>query len=165
MEKEDGSLRLCIDYRKLNKVTIPDAYPLPQIDNMLDLLSGCKLFSTMDLASGYWQLSLDEDDRAKSAFTTPLGLYQFNVLPMGVCNGPATFQQALEKILGDLLLTDKSEICRAFFDDVNVASSTEDGHYIMLQKVFSCLREANLKLKLKNCHFLCQQVKFLGHSI
>ena len=84
VKKKDGSTRLCVDYRKLNKVTIPDAYPLPRVDDTLDSLNGCKLFSTMDLASGYWQLAMAENDREKSAFATPMGLYEFTVLPMGV---------------------------------------------------------------------------------
>ena len=165
VDKKDGSSRLCVDYRKLNKMTTPDAYPLPRIDDTLDSLQGCKLFSTMDLASGYFQLELEEVDREKSAFATPIGLYQFNVLPMGVCNGPATFQRAMEKVLSDLLLTNKSEICRVFFDDVNVASIEEDGHFSMLQNVFTRFRNANLKLKLKKCHFLQKQVTFLGHCV
>ena len=97
VKKKDGSTRLCVDYRKLNKVTVPDAYPLPRVDDTLDSLNGCKLFSTMDLASGYWQLAMAVSDREKSAFATPMGLYEFTVLPMGVCNGPATFQRAMEK--------------------------------------------------------------------
>ena len=121
-------------YRKLNNVTVQDAYPLPRVDDTLDSLHGCNLFSTMDLASGYWQLAMSESDREKSAFSTPMGLYEFTVLPMGVCNGPATFQRAMEKILGDLLLTVTAPICRGFFDDINVASSGPDGHFIMLEK-------------------------------
>ena len=111
MPKKDGSLRLCIDYRKLNKVTMQDAYPLPRIDETIDSLHGCNLFSSFDLANGYWQLALDNEDKCKSAFTTPLGLYEFNVLPMGVCKGPATFQRAMEHVLGDLLLSSSSPLC------------------------------------------------------
>ena len=119
----------------------------------------------MDLASGYFLLELEEVDREKSAFATPIGLYQFNVLPMGVCNGPATFQRAMEKVLSDLLLTNKSEICRVFFDDINVASIEEDGHFSMLRNVFTRFRNSNLKLKLKKRHFLQKQVTFLGHCV
>ena len=165
VKKKDGSTRLCVDYRKLNSVTVQDAYPLPRVDDTLDSLHGCNLFSTMDLASGYWQLAMSESDREKSAFSTPMGLYEFTVLPMGVCNGPATFQRAMEKILGDLLLTVTAPICRGFFDDINVASSGPDGHFIMLEKVFARLRQANLKLKLKKCHFLHPEVDFLGYRV
>ena len=165
VRKKDGTKRLCIDYRKLNKVTVQDAYPLPRIDDTLDSLRGCNVFSTMDLASGYWQLAMSEEDRAKTAFATPMGLYEFNVLPMGVCNGPATFQRAMEKILSDLLLTHGNAICRVFFDDLNVAGVSDNDHFAMLRNVFIRLRDAKLKLKLKKCHFLCKQVEFLGHQI
>ena len=165
VKKKDGSTRLCVDYRKLNKVTVPDAYPLPRVDDTLDSLNGCKLFSTMDLASGYWQLAMAENDREKSAFATPIGLYEFTVLPMGVCNGPATFQRAMEKVLGNLLLTSSAPLCRVFFDDVNVASIGAGDHFNMLSKVFGRLRQAKLKLKLKKCHFLHPEVDFLGYRV
>ena len=163
--KKDGSFRLCVDYRKLNHITVRDAYPLPRIDETIDSLHGCSLFSTFDLISGYWQLELDEEDRCKSAFSTPMGLFQFNVLPMGVCNGPATFQRAMERVLNELLTTSKAPICRVFFDDVAVASSSTDDHFAMLRQVFSKLRTAHLKLKLSKCHFLRDKVDFLGFRV
>ena len=111
VDKKEGSSRLCADYCKLNKMTTPDTYPLPRIDDTLDSLQGCRLFSTMDLASGYFQLDLKKVDREKSAFAASIGLYQFNILPVGVCNSPATLQRAMEKFLSDPLLMNKSEIC------------------------------------------------------
>ncbi|PIK45092.1 hypothetical protein BSL78_18045 [Apostichopus japonicus] len=97
VKKKDGSLRYCIDYRKLNNVTTKDSYPLPRIDDSLDTLAGSKWFSTLDLASGYWQVEVAEQDRHKTAFVTNRGLFQFKVLPFGLCNAPATFERLMER--------------------------------------------------------------------
>ena len=165
VSKKDGSTRLCVDYRKMNAVTKPDAFPLPRIDDTIDSLHGCSLFTTLDLASGYWQIALDEQDSCKSAFSCPLGLYEFTVLPMGVCNGPATFQRVMEQVLRDVLLSSSSPVCRVFFDDIVVASSSVSDHLAMLRRVFTKLREANLKLKLPKCKFLRSETEFLGFKV
>ena len=132
--KKDGSVRLCVDYRELNKVTKPDAFPLPRIDDTIDSLHGCNLFSSFDLANGYWQVELDQADQEKSAFVCPLGLYEFSVLPMGVSNGPATFQRLMEKVLGNLLVSPHAPVCRVFFDDIAVASKSVDEHFLCLDR-------------------------------
>lgn len=92
VKKEDGSTRFCVDYRKLNAITVRDNYPLLRIDNLLDALSGSCWYSTLDLASGYWQVEVEEVDRPKTAFTTPFGTFKFTVMPFGLVNAPATFQ-------------------------------------------------------------------------
>ena len=165
VKKPDDSFRLCIDYRKLNSVTVPDAYPLPNIAETLDSLAGCSLFSTLDLATGYWQLAMDPTDKPKTAFTTPLGLYEFNVLPMGCCNGPATFQRVMDRLFGDLTHASDGPVTRVFFDDMAVASSSVSSSLSRLSTVFSRLRANNLKLRLSKCVFLSRRTKFLGVDV
>ena len=136
VRKKDGSLRYCIDYRKLNDVTIKDSYPLPRIDESLDSLSHTKYFSTLDLASGYWQIGLVVDARKKSEFCTTSGLYQFKVMPFGLTNAPATFQRLMERILAGL----QWQICLVYIDDVIIFSRTFDDHVQHLSVIFERLR-------------------------
>ena len=102
VQKKDGSTRFCVDYRKVNDVTRKDAYPLPRIDATLDTLHGSQWFSTVDLVSGYWQVEVDQADREKTAFCTTEGLFQFWVMPFGLCNAPATFQRLMDLVLAGL---------------------------------------------------------------
>ncbi len=161
VSKKDGSKRLCLDYRKLNECTVKDAYPLPRIDDSLDALSGAKYFSTLDLASGYWQVELDPEAKAKSAFSTPSGLYQWNVLPFGLCNAPSTFERLMERVLAGL----RWETLLVYLDDIIVMGSSVEESVDRLATVFTRLRGAGLKLKPSKCHLFQERVAYLGHVV
>ena len=162
VRKKDGSLRYCIDYRRLNDVTIKDSYPLPNMQDCLESLEGAKFFSSMDLSSGYWQVQLSEDAKEKTAFYgAGGGLWQFKAMPFGLCNAPATFERLMERVLGQL----QWHICLCYLDDILVYSRSVNKHLEDLRAIFLKLREANLKLKPKKCHFFRKQVSFLGHIV
>ena len=162
VRKKDGSIRFCIDYRKLNQRTIKDAYAIPRIDDTLHLLAGSKYFSTLDLKSGYWQVELKEDDKAKTAFQAgPLGFFECNRMPFGLCNAPATFQRLMERCMGDLNLQD----CLIYLDDIIIFSATFEEHLERLQAVFERLEKHNLKLKPSKCHLFKERVVYLGHVV
>jgi transposase InsO family protein len=161
VKKKDGSWRFCVDYRKLNSVTHQDAYPLPRIDATLDSLSGAAYFTTLDLASGYWQVEVEEQDKEKTAFSTPKGHFEFNVMPFGLTNAPATFQRLMECVLAGLT----GEQCLIYLDDIVVFSKTFEEHIARLTNVFQALRQADLTLKLSKCDFAQREVKYLGHIV
>ena len=161
VKKKDSSYRFCIDYRRLNNVTIKDSYPLPRIDDTLESLAGARCFSTLDLASGYWQVGLTDEAKEKTAFATSQGLYQFKVLPFGLCNAPSTFERLMERILQGL----RWQILLVYLDDVIVFSRTIQEHLERLDIVFSKLKEAGLKLKPKKCHLFKREVLYLGHIV
>ena len=161
VKKKDGSTRFCVDYRKVNNVTRKDAYPIPRIDDSLDTLAGAKWFTTLDLISGYWQVEVEETDKEKTAFSTPCGLFEFNVMPFGLCNAPATFQRLMELVLAGL----QWKSCLVYLDDVIIVGSTFDEHLTHLRAVLNRIRDAGLKLKPAKCNFCCQQVDFLGHVV
>ena len=162
VRKKDGTLRYCIDYRRLNTVTKKDSYPLPNIQDCLDSLDGAKYFSSMDLSSGYWQVQLTEDAKDKTSFYgAGGGLWRFKVMPFGLCNAPATFERLMERVLGQL----QWQICLCYLDDILIFSRSVAQHLEHLKKIFLRLREAKLKLKPKKCHFFQRQVSFLGHVV
>jgi hypothetical protein len=159
--KKNGKTRFCVDYRKLNAITKKDAYPLPRIDEILDSMYNAKWFSSLDLASGYWQVGMDPRDRDKTAFITKQGTYEFNVMPFGLTNAPATFQRLMDKIFYEV----KEKYVLVYLDDINIYSTTFEEHLEHLQDVFDRLREAGLKLGPDKCHFCKTELAFLGHSI
>ena len=142
-----------MDYRRLNEVTIKDAYPLPRIDESLDQLAGSKWFSCLDMNAGYWQVELDPQDREKSAFISRKGQYEFKVLPFGLCNSPATFERLIEKVLAGL----HWETCLVYLDDIIVCGKTFDEMVTNLDEVFLRLQQAGLKLKARKCHLFCPE--------
>ena len=133
--KKDGTYRFCVDFRRLNAVTKKDVYPLPRIDDILDTLGESKFFSSLDLASGYWQVELDPESRQKSAFTTYCGLFEFVRMPFGLCNAPATFQRLMQKVLAGLEWC----TCFVYLDDILVASRSFGEHLQHLREVFTRL--------------------------
>ncbi|CAM4590539.1 unnamed protein product [Caretta caretta] len=140
--KPDGEIRFCMDYCKLNAVTRPDNYPMPCTHELLEKLRRAQFISTLDLTKGYWQVPLDESAKERSAFTTHLGLYEFNVLPFGLRNAPTTFQRIV-----DGLLTGLGEYAVAYLEDVAIFSDSWAEHLEHLQKVFERIREAGLTVK------------------
>ncbi|XP_019888240.1 uncharacterized protein LOC109611168 [Ooceraea biroi] len=159
VKKKDGTIRFCVDYRKLNDVTVKDSYPLPRIDDILDQLAGNTWFTTLDLKSGYWQVSLASKDKEKTAFSIGRGLWQFTVMPFGLYNAPATFERLMEKVLHGLLM----RVCFVYLDDVIIYGKTFEEMLENLRKVFQRIRAANLKVNPKKCAFLRREVKYLGH--
>jgi hypothetical protein len=160
--KKDGSPRICIDFRKANARTTKDAKSLPRINETLDALTGAKVFSSLDLQSGYWQVEVEEECKQFTAFTAgPLGFWEFNRMPFGQVNSGATFQRLMEQVLEPLLYRE----CLVYVDDVIVYSEDFTSHLGRLQRVFDKLYTCGLKLKPKKCHFFKQEIAFLGHVV
>jgi len=162
VRKKDGTLRLCIDYRALNKQTIRDRYPLPHIEALLDDLHGATVFSKLDLRSGYHQVRVEEEDVFKTAFTTHMGSFEWRVLPMGLTNAPATFQRLMNSVLGSGPFL---KFCRIYLDDVIIFSKTVAEHEQHLRAVMKELRKHQLRLHPGKCVFGVHEVHFLGHHI
>lgn len=162
VRKKDGSLRFCIDFRKLNSRTVRDAYTLPRIDDTIDTLIGAKYFSKLDLRSGYWQVEIEEDSKHKTAFTVGnMGFYECNRMAFGLTNAPATFQRLMERCMGELNLKE----CLIFLDDILIFSETFEEHLERLEAVFSRLKQHGLKLKPSKCEFFKTSVTYLGHVV
>lgn len=159
--KKDGSIRFCVDYRKVNAVTKKDKYPLPRIDEAFDALAKAQFFSTIDLTSGYHQLPVAEDSKEITAFTTRKGHYEYNRVPMGMTNSPATFQRNMELILRGLTW----QSCLVYVDDIIVFSSSFADHLQDVRTVLERLQSANLKIKPSKCSFFTRKVGYLGHVI
>ena len=159
--KKDGSLRMCIDYRALNKVTIKNKYPIPLIADLFDQLGKARYFSKLDLRSGYYQVRIAEGDEAKTTCVTRYGSYEFLVMPFGLTNAPATFCTLMNKLFHPFL--DKFVV--VYLDDIVVYSHTLEEHVLHLKQVFQVLRDNELYVKLEKCSFAQDEVEFLGHKI
>jgi Reverse transcriptase (RNA-dependent DNA polymerase)/RNase H-like domain found in reverse transcriptase/Retroviral aspartyl protease len=159
--KKDGSLRMCIDYRALNKLTIKNQTPLPRVDDLFDKLAGASVFSSLDLLSGYYQIRMQDNDIHKTAFKTPLGLYEFMVLPMGLTNSPAVFQATMNKIFQPFI----GKFVLVYLDDILIYSKTPAEHEQHLRQVLQVLRDNQFYCKLKKCTFFDPEVQYLGHIV
>lgn len=161
VKKKDGSLRMCVDYRALNKNTVKNSYALPRIDELLDRLHGANVISKLDLQSGYHQIRMSEESIPKTAFRTRFGHYEFTVLPFGLCSAPATFQRLMNEIFRQHL----DVFVLVYLDDILVFSKNEEDHAQHLHKVFEILRQHQLYAKLSKCAFGQSSLPFLGHIV
>ncbi len=161
VQKKDGSLRMVVDYRQLNKITIRNRYPLPRIEDIFDSLQGSQVYSSCDLASGYHQIRIAQEDIQKTAFTTPVGHFQFKVLCFGLTNSPAVFQKAMHDVFRPYI----GKFVAIYLDDILIYSKTQEEHIEHLRKVLTLLREHKLYAKLSKCEFLKPELRFLGHIV
>jgi len=159
--KKDGDIRICLDYRKLNQITKRPIFHIPSAQEIFDRLGGNRVFSTLDLSKGYYQIPMNESDAKKTAFSTPSGHYEFIRMPFGLCGAPATFQRALSSVLHEEL----NKICCIYLDDIIVYGRSEEEHDCRLRIVLQKLHNAGLKLSRQKCIFRCNTVRFLGHEI
>jgi hypothetical protein len=161
VKKKDGSLRMCVDYRPLNAVTIKNKYPLPRIDVLFDQLAGAKVFSKIDLRSGYHQIKIRASDVPKTAFSTRYGLYEFLVMSFGLTNAPAYFMY----LMNSVFMNELDKFVVVFIDDILIYSKSEAEHAKHLRIVLQRLRDHKLYAKFSKCEFWLDSVKFLGHTI
>ncbi|GJX60139.1 putative reverse transcriptase domain-containing protein [Tanacetum coccineum] len=161
VKKKDGSFRMCINYRELNKLTVKNRYPLPRIDDLFDQLQGSSIYSKIDLRSGYHQLRVREQDIPKTAFRTRYGHYEFQVMPFGLTNAPAVFMDLMNRVCKPYL--DKFVI--VFIDDILIYSKNEKEHEEHLKAILGLLKEEKLYAKFSKCDFWIPKVQFLVHVI
>ena len=162
VRKKDGSLHFCIDFRKLNSLTVKDSHPLPRICETLESLAGAAHFSTFDMNSGFWQVTMDEESKQYTAFTLgSMGLYECESVPFGLCNAPPTFQRLMQNCLGELILT----YCLIYLDDVIVFSDMPEEHLQRMCVVFDRLHKHGLKLKPCKCEVFKSEINYLAHHV
>ncbi|CAF1520646.1 unnamed protein product, partial [Rotaria sordida] len=161
VKKKDKTMRFCIDYRRLNAITIKDTFPLPRIDEIFDRLSDATYYTKFDFKSGYFQVPLSKEDRPKTAFSTRDNHYQFTVLPQGITNGPATFQRVINHILGPT----RWKYALAYIDDVIIYSKTFEEHLSHINEICTILKNARFRLNPEKCEIARTQTDYLGHNI
>lgn len=161
VKKKDGTMRMCVDYRALNNLTIKNSYPLPRVDELFDRLQGAQFFSKIDLVSGYHQIRIAAEDIPKTAFRTRYGHYEFNVLPFGLTNAPATFMHLMHETFREYL----DDFVLVFLDDILIFSKTLADHERHVRLVMDKLRAAKLYAKESKCEFFKTEVEFLGHIV
>lgn len=161
VQKKNGSLRLCVDYRAVNGITKRHSYPLPKLEECLDQLVNAKIFSKLDLLSGFWQIGMDEESKEKTAFTTKFGQFQFNVMPFGLMNAPASFQQLMNRILKEYI--DKFVI--VYLDDILIYSKNKEEHEKHIRMILTGLKNNNLKINKTKCEWFMDELTFMGHVI
>ncbi|KAL7632381.1 UNVERIFIED_CONTAM: hypothetical protein RMT77_017307 [Armadillidium vulgare] len=161
IRKKDGTIRLCIDYRELNKITKGDSFPIPNLVDMLFSLQGMKFFCTIDLVKGYYQVEMEEESIEKTAFTTPLSHWEFLRMPFGVKNGPATFQRGMRFALAHIPWNE----CMVYLDDVLIISETFEKHLEILEKVLEAFKATGFKIKPSKTFLLRKEVQYLGHKV
>ena len=160
-QKPNGGTRVCVDYRALNQVTLKDAHALPRIDESLLRFFNMKIFSKIDLKSGYWQIILDKLSRAKTAFSTRYGHYEWNVLPFGLSNAPAAFQRRINRVLRRYI----DKFCIVYLDDILIYSENHEEHERHVKTILRALNRAGLILNLDKCSFFAEEIKFLSHIV
>ena len=161
VKKKDGTLRLCIDYRQLNNLTIKNKYPLPKIDDLFDQLKGASIFLKIDLRSGYHQLRIKDVDVHKTTFRTRYGHYEFLVMPFGLKNAPVAFMDLMNQFFRPHV----DQFVVVFIDDILMYSKDRENHDTHLRVVFETLRKEQLYAKLSKCEFWLNEVSFLGHIV
>ena len=160
VRKKDGSIRMCVDYRRLNSVSREDAYPMPRIDDLIDRLGKAKFITTLDLTRGYWQMPVAAEDQHKTAYATPFGLFQFRVMPFGLNGAPASFQRMMDRVVDDL-----QDFAAAYLDDLIIYSNTWEDHLKHVRVILQRLREAGLTVKPTKCQFGMERCVYLGHVV
>lgn len=160
-KKDKKEIRVCVDFRQLNKVTLRPAFPMPNIEDMINVLNGAKYFSTIDLGNAYYQVELDEESKDKTAFSTKMGQFRFKRMPFGIAAAPATFQRLMTTVLGDLNWNEAV----VYMDDILIFSATRDEHINRLNNVLNKIKESGLKVNPEKCRWMLQETKFLGYII